>query len=361
MTTSPWRTQQCSRLRRAGRMQLLLLGATAAAGANGASYAPGATAGKAWQCGWTTDRSALQVNGLGCAGAAPKSQKAQGAHASAAACEKWCCEAQHVKVGPPVPGGWEAQLAASGPPCDLWQWMDMGAASNGGCWVGVKAQSVPALQIGKENTAPTWIGAEGCIPPPAWGGHFLVFFGLLSAAYLGGGIVYGKHTVRAFVPCQCAGCCAPHSPCRSSLAAAGVPESRSTWTVLQGRGGGGSGRLGPLSAHPHGLLWLDVSSLVADGVAFARGGGRQRPGFRGSDQGPRSKGEKKPAETGGSSSSPGKAKKEKKERKKEKRGGSGTCEPLSSSSAQALAPTSAPAAVTGTAAGGGGRWVHQPD
>lgn len=40
------------------------------------------------------------------------------------------------------------------------------------------------------------------------------------------------------------------------------------------RGTSGGRGLGPLSAHPHAGLWREVAGLTADGLAFARGGGR---------------------------------------------------------------------------------------
>lgn len=40
------------------------------------------------------------------------------------------------------------------------------------------------------------------------------------------------------------------------------------------RGSSGGRNLGPLSAHPHAGLWLEIGGLTADGLAFARGGGR---------------------------------------------------------------------------------------
>jgi hypothetical protein len=158
-------------------------------------YAPGAIKepGHSWECGWQTDRSGQPARGLGCAGSTPKSQTAAGAHASAEACEKWCCEAEHVKVGPSVPGGWEATLVDAGPACNFWQWTDLHVTGNGGCWIGVVSPAVPYVI---SPVAPgVWIGAEGCTRRAGWGAEFLVVFGISMAVYLAGGVVYGKRVV----------------------------------------------------------------------------------------------------------------------------------------------------------------------
>ena len=44
------------------------------------------------------------------------------------------------------------------------------------------------------------------------------------------------------------------------------------------RGSSGGRGLGPLSAHPHAGLWLEVGGLTADGLAFARGSGKSSGG-----------------------------------------------------------------------------------
>ena len=153
----------------------------------GAALAPGHSA---WACDWATDRSAYGIQGLGCAGTTPRSQRKEDTqHASAEACEAWCCAATHMSVGPNVPGGWEASVAAAGAPCDIWQWMDLATADNGGCWV---APLGHPLTISAAPTAPgNWIGVEGCTRRPAWGAHFLLVLFLAVGVYVGGGWIHG--------------------------------------------------------------------------------------------------------------------------------------------------------------------------
>ena len=49
-------------------------------------------------------------------------------------------------------------------------------------------------------------------------------------------------------------------------------------TVYGSTGSSGGRTLGPLSAHPHAGLWLEVGGLTADGLAFARGSGKNSGG-----------------------------------------------------------------------------------
>lgn len=71
----------------------------------------------------------------------------------------------------------------------------------------------------------------------AWGMTFLLWFAIATSAYAAGGAAFG-----------------------SKLRAGGEYGSRR--------------RLGPLSPHPHAAVWLEIAGLVSDGLAFARGGGK---------------------------------------------------------------------------------------
>lgn len=222
----------------------------------GAPFKPGATTepGWVWECEWQHDVSTVQVYNLGCAGSVPKTQKNEGPHASAEACEKWCCEtmvrmltalhivlltalhidmltttllccaaytAKHLKLGPQGDGGSEATrtTVASDPPCDFWQWADMKAGPNLGCWVAASDFSTSHT----EGAKPDWIGAQGCTRPFAnWGVMFIVAFLGCGSAYLLGGAAYMRTT------------------------------KQQGWLV-----------------HRH--FWDELGGLVEDGMAFSRG------------------------------------------------------------------------------------------
>ena len=143
-------------------------------------------------------------------------------------------------------------------------------------------------------------------------------------------------------------------------------------------GGAGQG----LTTHPHHPRWVALAALVSDGVAFARVGGRERPGgyrqLGGGSAGRLSE------ESGGkskhSSSNSSKASSspdQKRSSSKKKKGGSsgegereGERSPpppppakQSSQNEEAAPPAKkgeAVAAAASTASGGGGRWVHVP-
>jgi hypothetical protein len=101
------------------------------------NFASGATKTLSWDCGWETDESGVHLKALGLAGAAPRSSHPKaGPHASAEACEKFCCEAAHLRLGPEVDGGRRADAVPHGtePRCDAWQvWPADPAAACGGC------------------------------------------------------------------------------------------------------------------------------------------------------------------------------------------------------------------------------------
>ena len=116
--------------------------------------------------------------------------------------------------------------------------------------------------------------------------------------------------------------------------------------------------------HPHAGKWAEVFALVKDGLAFSRGGEKAAGHFtanfyRGGRVGmavvaskkasTREKREKKEGGRKNNSSTKGKDSKQKKE---------ALVEPLAG---QTVAHATAPAAAEGTAAGGGGRWVHVPE
>ena len=119
-----------------------------------------------------------------------------------------------------------------------------------------------------------------------------------------------------------------------------------------------------------GAFWLEVRSLVRDGVAFARGGGRGgggRGGAGGYESLKEGSGPKRRGERG-----EGKERKEKKRGKERDRGkgkGGGAGERSSAAEAPvhvATEPAAAPdkpsaePKAAGTVAGDGGRWVHVP-
>ncbi len=160
-----------------------------------APFKPGATTepGWVWECEWQHDVSTVQVYNLGCAGSAPKTQKNEGPHASAEACEKWCCATTHLKLGPMVDGGREATRTdvSTDPACDFWQWADMKGGANLGCWVAA-SDFTTSQTVGAQ---PDWIGAQGCARPLAdWGVTFLVAFLACGSAYLLGGAAYMRTT-----------------------------------------------------------------------------------------------------------------------------------------------------------------------
>jgi hypothetical protein len=141
-------------------------------------------------------------------------------------------------------------------------------------------------------------------------------------------------------------------------------------------GGGGRGQLGPLSAHPHASVWLEIAGLVADGVAFTRGGGGRpqrhagRRVLEGQGQGQEDLDRKllggtRASSAGGGSSSGGKKernkeKQQKKKKSEKKEGSTGSAGKSDGAGTTVGAPGTA-AAQAAPAAKGKGSWVHVPN
>lgn len=228
-----------------------MLGSVIAAQTPSAPFKPGATLepGWTWECQWQHDVSTVQVYNLGCAGNIPKTQKNEGPHASAEACEKWCCEATHLKLGPEVNGGRAATVTdvATDPPCDFWQWADMKDGTNFGCWVAASDFKTSKTTGAKQN----WIGAQGCTRPfTDWGVTFVVAFLGCGSVYVLGGALYMRST------------------------------GQHGWLV-----------------HRH--FWDELAGLVDDGMAFSRG---DRHGYGRVKTGPHSSGERQKKKKKNSSS-----------------------------------------------------------
>ena len=174
-----------------------------------------------------------------------------------------------------------------------------------------------------------------CASAADWGMGFLLLAAALGAAYVGGGIVLGSK---------------------------------------QGLGGAGA------KAHPHYSRWVEVHGLVQDGVAFVRGGERQRqqshqrrggaapaasssqaPLLASSDNTGRRRSDKsssKSKKASSRSSSRGSSPKDGKGAKRAKAVTEGQALP---EAAAATTPAPAPSGAGSenqTAAGDGGRWVH---
>ena len=130
-----------------------------------------------------------------------------------------------------------------------------------------------------------------------------------------------------------------------------------------------------LSSHPHLALWAEVHGLVVDGVEFSRGrrgrGGymyaRVDEGGRADkrDEGAKEKGSARAKAGGGGKQKKSRTSKERRREGADGHGaspGSGTSKGAPAVEGRGDAPTPAPppAPVEGTAAGGGGRWVHVP-
>ena len=167
--------------------------------------------------------------------------------------------------------------------------------------------------------------------PPSWGLEFIVLLFVGCGGYLALGVVYAQRVQGKTV----------------------------------GSAGGG-GRFGALSVHPHAGRWAEVISLVVDGITLAKDGRRTVPLLRGGNAaagraaaGEKKEKNKKERKERGNEHSPRKEKKQKKEKQEKKVQQGALEEPLRASTAGEAA--AAPAATSeGTAAGGGGRWVHVP-
>lgn len=124
-------------------------------------------------CSWQSDASGHHPIGPGLAGGVDSPPQA-----SAAACEKWCCETSHMQTVKPKQGdaAWKFSEAAGGSTprqCDFWAWKEAPANDpwTKGCWVAaddyVPGQvNPPCPGCGKGNGADaTWIGASKCLDP----------------------------------------------------------------------------------------------------------------------------------------------------------------------------------------------------
>lgn len=168
-------------------------------------------------------------------------------------------------------------------------------------------------------------GYEVQVYSPGWGTPIMLAFGACLAVYLSAGYVYNWRTK-------------------------GVTGMR---------------------ALPNATHWLELRSLVFDGVAMAKAGGRSKGRYQplgGSPAPPvapagagKGRGKEKAAASEGTKGSKkektGKEKRSSKERRREQTEPDAAVAPAPAATAPAPAgPAAAPA--DGTAAGGGGRWVH---
>lgn len=162
-----------------------------------------------------------------------------------------------------------------------------------------------------------------CSPDSAWGTAFLLAVALGGGGYLVGGVVVG---------------------------------------------GRQHGRAASLSTHPHYQRWLETRSLVSDGISFARARVQGRSGGRagrlrdGRGETTATSSERLMA----AASAPvrgGERRKEKKSKAKSNSARSGKAAkaagpPTTSNDEKAQTRSAQPIELEGTAAGGGGRWVH---
>lgn len=206
-------------------------------------------------------------------------------------------------------------------------------------------RDVRSMAIGRPILAP---------PSTNLGWLFIVAVTLCTAGYVGGGIAYGK---------------------RSGATAA--PSFGDTLSVLR--------------VHPHFDRWLEFQGLAADGLRFARGGGSGGSGGGGSasrtshasHHGGRGHGEGYGAVAvgdGGDRDADDKDRKRHRRSSKKKKekstqdvreanspraGAKGSVRKNNNKDKQLVdAPVdvaAAPGPASGTAAGGGGRWVHVPN
>ena len=172
---------------------------------------------------------------------------------------------------------------------------------------------------GTEWIAPAWpqanINSAVCLRfgTPASGATFLILLALAATVYVGGGLLLARQR-------------------------------------------GSSPQLG-LRAHPHAHLWLELAALCREGAVFVSnsgrppqrrggggerllGGGEQSTGDRDSNPSRKSKGSSKGSSKRGSKS------------------GTKSSKGKVSSQQQVTPPTAATAPAVGSAAGGGGRWIH---
>jgi hypothetical protein len=188
------------------------------------------------------------------------------------------------------------------------------------------------LYCEKDETATTQAQLDACghEEDQDIGGSFVLVLSLLGGAYAGVGVAVGKRRGRS------------------------VDE-------------GGSGLL---RVHPHYPRWQALAGLVSDGVAFARGrssGKARQAGYKAvSTSASSPKEQKRGSRTDGSKEKSGARKESKRggnHSKSSKTTGSGgqRSEKAGSLSNEEEAPATAQQESVGTAAGGGGRWVHVPN
>jgi hypothetical protein len=186
------------------------------------------------------------------------------------------------------------------------------------------------------------IGKPVLAPPASLGWAFIVAVTLGTAAYVGGGIAVGKR----------------------SAAAAPSP----------------GGSLGTLRLHPHFPRWLEIHGLVADGLIFARGNvdrvgerrsktllqnarrcGKQDYGaVAASDDGHMQEHERKERTKNSKrkKDKPRPGSDEGSSRGNESRGRDSRQKNRKEEEAAPAPVASTPVLANGTAAGGGGRWIH---
>lgn len=181
---------------------------------------------------------------------------------------------------------------------------------------------LPNKERGSGKLAAAYV-TSGCPSGGDWGSGVLIFLVLVVGGYVGGGSVVGS---------------------RAKGSGVGVRN------------------------HPHWQRWQELRGLCADGVTFARSGGSRRQAL-GRSQSLLAEGRK----GGGGRTDEVKERREKapkskstkstgSEKKRSGKSESGKSEsPRSQSSAAGeLSPAVVEEAASGTAAGGGGRWVHVP-
>ena len=129
-------------------------------------------------------------------------------------------------------------------------------------------------------------------------------------------------------------------------------------------GGRQRGRAASLAAHPHYQRWLETRLLVSDGISFARARVQGRSGSRaGRLRGGQGESSERLMAAASAPVRGGERRKEKKSKAKSNSARSGKAakaagRPTTSSDEKAQAPSAQPTVLEGTAAGGGGRWVH---
>ncbi len=91
------------------------------------------------------------------------------ADASAAACEKVCCEAIAISDGQKTG------------PCGVWQWLDKTKFPTGGCWLGVDPLTRQPKYVENPRPGERWVGGSGNLGPPSQWGWALIIVVLVVA------------------------------------------------------------------------------------------------------------------------------------------------------------------------------------